>query len=368
MVPLSGLGVRPRPCGVALVLSGLAALAIPAAAAGGPRAVYERDCADCHGSDGGGAAAGPAVPDFRDCNTASRATDTELVAEVRFGGAHTVLHRGAPESPRFDRATAAALIGLVRAFCNEPGWPQGELNPAAPLFTANAYPEDQVVLQLRGAADDERGASLNLIYSRRVGRLAALEVQLPAGAVEAASGGSWNGGVGDLLLAGKLVVYQNLARGSIATLGHELVLPTGDDDRGLGAGTVIFTPYSALTRLLPGGTALHAQLLGELPTDRDRSAPRLELRSSLGKTWSRGFGEREWSPMLEVLARRVFDQGERDFEVDLVPQFEVSLSRSKHVALGVGVVVPVTEASQRPTVFALDFTWDWFADGLFDGW
>ncbi len=206
------------------------------------------------------------------------------------------------------------------------------------------------------------------LHLKRVGRLAAFELSLPIGAVETESDGHWNGGVGGLTLAGKVVVYQSLRRGLIAALGHELVLPTGDEDRGLGSGTVVFAPFAAITQLLPANAAFHAQLIGEIPTDRDRSDPRIELRTAFAKTFSKALGEREWSPMFEVLARPVFDKGGRDIQVDLVPQFEVSLSRTKHVTLAVGVVVPVTDSSERATQLAIDLKWDWFTKKFFEGW
>jgi hypothetical protein len=54
-------------------------------------------------------------------------------------------------------------------------------------------------------------------------------------------------------------------------------------------------------------------------------------------------------------------------DVDLVPQFQVTLSRREHVRANVGLQVPVTN-SDRPVQLMFYVLWDWFDGRLVDGW
>jgi len=76
---------------------------------------------------------------------------------------------------------------------------------------------------------------------------------------------------------------------------------------------------------------------------------------------------RLWSPMLEII-------GDRDFEdlastnVDVVPQFQVTLNRRQHVRANVGLQIPLSNREERSTQVVFYLLWDWFDGGLFEGW
>ena len=55
-------------------------------------------------------------------------------------------------------------------------------------------------------------------------------------------------------------------------------------------------------------------------------------------------------------------------EWDIVPQMQVTLSRLQHVRFNAGARIPVTESSERSTIFLVYFLWDWYDGGLFERW
>jgi hypothetical protein len=106
----------------------------------------------------------------------------------------------------------------------------------------------------------------------------------------------------------------------------------------------------------------------ELPTDT-KAAPRAVFwNTAVGKSFgqNRGFG-RTWSPMIEVLADRELAQREK-VNWDLLPQFQVTLSRRQHIRANIGVRIPVNNTVGRSTALVLYLLWDFFDGGLFDGW
>jgi hypothetical protein len=65
---------------------------------------------------------------------------------------------------------------------------------------------------------------------------------------------------------------------------------------------------------------------------------------------------------------------DRDFvpgataNIDVVPQFQVTLNRRQHVRVNVGLQIPATNTQGRSTQVVFYFLWDWFDGGLLEGW
>ena len=73
--------------------------------------------------------------------------------------------------------------------------------------------------------------------------------------------------------------------------------------------------------------------------------------------------------MLELIGTGVLPEAKANtFDMDLVPQCQVTLSRRQHLMLNIGVRVPLTHTSERPTRVAAYLLWDWFDGGFFEGW
>jgi mono/diheme cytochrome c family protein len=360
--------------GTRVLVPWLAAAAIlwSARAAAAPtrtgRDLYEASCASCHGVDGTGGAAVAAgfplaPPDFTDCSFASREPDSDWLSVAHQGGPARGFDR---VMPAFGQALTLdelrLVLGHVRTFCREPAWPRGELNLPRAQVTSKAYPEDEAALRVIAS---EREVITRLVYARRLGARAQLEVIAPFVYAEQADG-AWSGGIGDVAVSAKRVLGHSLARGAIVSGAVEIVTPTGRTDRGVGAGTTVFEGYLAYGQLLPARTFVQLQIGGGVPYDRD-VPDEVFARGVLGwrvaPTW---FG-RVWSPMVEVVSARGVVDG-ASTHVDVVPELQVTLSTRQHVVANLGVRIPVTEREGRVTQVLAYVIWDWFDGGFLEGW
>jgi mono/diheme cytochrome c family protein len=349
-----------------------ALLLLPALAAAegrSPARLYQSACASCHGADGKGRAQTDLafetpVPDFSDCVFASREPNPDWYAIIHEGGPVRAFDR---MMPAFGDALTAAeideILAHVRTFCADPRWPRGEFNLPRPLFTEKAFPEDEAVFTASG---DGESSALEILYEKRFGPVGMVEIIVPLASADTSTGGRENG-VGDVALGYKHTVYSNLANGNIVSFGGEVILPTGDEDAGLGKGTTVLEPFATWGKRLASDAFFQAHAFAEFPTESgfDDEAG---LRLALGRTWTTGgeFG-RAWSPMLEVLSIRDLVSGART-KVDLVPQCQVALNTRQHILFNVGVRAPVTETAGRDAQVVMYLLWDWFDGGFFDGW
>jgi len=337
------------------------------------REAFEQICATCHGLDGKGAPGREnlrvAMPDFTDCAFASREPDADWLAVAHEGGpARGFSPLMPPHGESLGAETLEAVVAHLRTFCTDARWPAGELNLPRAQLTEKAFPEDEAVVEFVANAEHESAAELALVYEKRIGPRAQLELELPLALAEDASG-SRQAGLGDVALGAKVALWHSKARGEIVSIAGEVVLPTGERDRGLGGGTTVLEPSVLFAKLLPADAFLQAQLLGEFPTRGARGDDELQLRVALGKSFFEdgGFG-REWAPICELVATRVFARGEPDFEVDAAPQLHVALSRRQHVRLSLGARIPLNRTRERPLRALLFVLWDWYDGGFTEGW
>lgn len=337
--------------------------------------VYQTVCATCHGAGGTGEPGkrlySIEMPDFTDCSFVTREPDADFYAVAHEGGPVRAFSQIMPALGRsLSETEIRAALAHLRGFCGDERWPRGELNLPRPLYTEKAYPEDEAVITVDVNSNREDDVRLELLFEKRIGPGSQVELDVPFRAREQPPRGATNAGIGDVSLGLKHVLAHSLERGNIVSLGAEVVLPTGDEDRDLGTGTTVFEPYLAAGQILPGEGFLQAQVLGEIPADRDKADPELQGRLALGWSFAqdRGFG-RVWTPMIEFLGTETFPKRGPDvFEADLVPQLQVTLSRRQHVMLNAGVRIPLNDSSTRPTRIAVYLLWDWFDGGLFEGW
>ncbi len=332
--------------------------------------LYQEACANCHGPNGTGAprsqvAFDAPIPDFTDCNFATREPDGDWIAVAHQGGPT----RGFSEKmPAFGDALTEAqlqkIMDHIRSMCPDDDWPRGELNLPRPLVTEKAYPEDEAVLTSSVDVENEGAVMNEFVYERRFGARNQLEVVVPFGFRER-SDGSWTGGhLGDVAIGTKRAVYHSLESGSIFSLTGEVLLPTGAEEQGFGSGTTVFEPFASYGQILPAGGFFHFQGGAEIPLTR----PTQEafFRGTLGKSFASGRWGRTWSPMVELLGSRELESGATT-HWDLAPQMQVTLNTRQHVMLNVGVQIPVDDPGRdtRVTVYLL---WDWFDGGFLEGW
>lgn len=335
--------------------------------------IYRDACAGCHGTDGKGAL--PSIvgfnvplPDFTDCNFATREMDADWMAIVRDGGPVRGFSRIMPAfrdllTPQEIRS----VINYIRTFCNDRGWPRGEFNLPRPQVTEKAFPEDEAVLETAVNTQGPRAITNHLIYEKRLGPRDQIELDVPFGFVTRPADGTRTAGLGDISLGPKHVFLHSLASGTILSGASGIIFPTGDTAKGLGTGATAFEAYVLLGQLLPSSSYFQFQGGVELPTDKTRAAQSAFWRGALGTSVPFGSISRTWSPMVEVVGARDLVSG-AESEWDLVPQFQVTLSALQHVRANVGVEVPLTRtATRHPRILAY-VLWDIFDGPLFRQW
>jgi mono/diheme cytochrome c family protein len=353
----------------------LTVLSVAPAAAQGPadgEATYRLACAACHAADGTGVPLsvlgfGLEVPDFTDCSFATREPDGDWFAITAAGGPARGFDRMMPAfGDALSDEAITAVLAHIRTMCGSASWPRGDLNLPRTLFTEKAYPEDEALLTTSIAATGSGQIVNSAIYEKRFGPRSQVELKLPIAARESGAG-DWAGGVGDIAVAVKHAFWHSHERGAIVSLAGEVVLPTGNEARGLGKGVTIFEPFVAAGLILPADSFVQLQSGLELPVDRMRAEPEAFWRTAFGRTFTQGRFGRSWSPMVELLGARELSAGERA-TWDIVPQMQVTLNTRQHIMLNGGVRVPVNARAGRATTVALYVLWDWFDGGLFDGW
>jgi mono/diheme cytochrome c family protein len=338
-------------------------------------AIYQSGCAGCHGPHGEGAPdttvgfdKPDTFPDFTDCEATSREPDVDWQSIVHDGGAARGFSRIMPAfGDLLTPQQISAVVDYLRGFCRDAAWPRGELNLPRALATEKAFPEDEAVVTVGVSHARPTDVSNLITYERRVGPRNQIEISVPLDFVHGA-GGDVSGGVGDVALGFKRALYASLRTGSMLSVQGEVVTPTGNADKGLGAGTTVFEGFAAYGQLLPSDVFVQAQAGTEQPADPDVAPRAVFGRLVVGKTFREESGRgRAWSPMIELLTDREFEEGAKA-SVDLLPQFQVTLSRRQHLRGNFGVQLPVTNRSGRAAQFLFYVLWDWFDGGLLQGW
>jgi hypothetical protein len=339
------------------------------------REIYHSTCAACHGADGRGAAdklrgfEKPATfPDFTRCRATAREPDVFWSAILHNGGPG----RGFSEIMPSFRETLSdeeitEVMEYVRQFCREPAWPRGNMNFPRALVTEKAFPEDEMVVDMAINAEGDTAITSRVVYEKRLGPRGQLDVVMPF-KFQKPAGGDLQSGVGDLVAGYKHVLLSNLRTGSIFSVSGETVFATGNAERDMGKGVTVFEGFAAYGQILPKQAFLHFQTGIELPVDTDKANRAVFWRTVVGKSFApdKGLG-RQWSPMVELLADREIASGER-INWDILPQFQVTLSRRQHIRANVGIRLPVNDFGPRPTQVLFYLMWDWFDGGLRDGW
>lgn len=336
------------------------------------RELYESACAACHGNDGRGRtqtqlAFETPVPDFTDCDFAAREPDSDWGAIIHEGGPVRGFDRMMPAFGSALNAEEIEQILLrVRAFCINPDWPRGELNFPRALFTEKAYPEDEAVIEATFVTEGNDSMSYNFLWEQRFGTRNQMEVSIPVSRADLGDAG-WASGAGDLAVGVKHVLKHSNENGSILSVGGEVVLPTGDEQRGFGKGSTVYETYLSYGKLLANDSFVQLQGIAEFPTGSTLE-DELVVRAALGRTWTSGgpYG-RAWTPMIEVLGGKELVSG-ADTQWDLVPQFQVTLNRRQHLMANVGLRVPANNRSEREVELVLYLLWDWFDGGVLEGW
>ena len=336
-------------CGVLALAPRPAAAQVPTT----PAEMYTAWCARCHGTDGTGRVDDPSITvepmDFTDCAVTTAEPDADWELVITLGGPAAGLSSQMPAyGDALSSGQVRALIGHVRTFCAESGWPLGNANFSRPIFTEKAFPEDEVVILPAVSHRDGRLDRLRLkgVVERRVGRRGHIEIGVPLASVLADGGRET--GVGDVTLAGKYVLSTNRRAARILTGGLELTLPSGSEARGLGAPSAVFEPYLA-AGATAGDLIVQAQLKIEVPTRDARHETEVVYNLSVSRdlaprpsTWSIGL---ELNGVDDALA--------------VTPQVRKGLTRTGAIAAAFGVRVPVVNRDRQSTTWVGYVLWEY---------
>jgi mono/diheme cytochrome c family protein len=345
------------------------------------REIYQAACIACHGPDGSGAAQTligfekpPTFPDFTQCDQTAPEYTRDWKAVIRDGGPA----RGFSEiMPAFGDALTPEQIDqlarYLRSLCTQSDksrtWPPGELNVPRALFTEKAFPEDEVVMTTSVAAKGAPGMTNAFSYEYRIDGRNQFEASVPVVTTHRDTGG-YTAGIGDLALGLKHVFFWDLdakgERGSIFSVQAEVVLPTGNSDKGFGTGEATLGVFGSYDLLLPQNTFLQFQAGGDFPRHTGTTPNDVFARTAFGASFSKGFG-RQWSPMLELVAAHDLRAGSTT-DLSLVPEFQVTLNTRQHVRAALGYQLALNNTATQPNQVVFYFLWDWFDGGLFEGW
>lgn len=342
--------------------------------------IYKAACISCHGPQGKGVPQTTrgfqepkTFPDLTRCDQTTSELNNDYRAVITNGGPY----RGFSQiMPSFKDALTAKeineVVGYVRSFCRNPKWPPGELNLPLALNTEKAYPEDEVVLSSAANATGPGAETSHVIYEQRFGIKNQLEVDVPLAFAQ--QNGNWYGGPGDTSIGIKRVMFskltsgEGLGAGTIFSLQGNVVAPTGNSRRGLGAGTTSFETFAEAGQLFRSNTFLQFQGGAILPADTRKSPQSTFWYTTIGQMFEQGYGlGRIWSPMFEILGSRdLIDRAKTAW--DVVPQMQVTLSRRQHLRASGGVRIPVNDTAGRPVQVQFYILWDWQEGSFLHGW
>lgn len=305
-------------------------------------------CARCHAQDGSGAIDEPTVTvqpmDFTDCKITTAEPDADWERAIAKGGPGVGL---SPQMPAFEDSLTpeqiAGFVSLIRSFCTERGWPSGNANFPRPIITEKAYPENEFLIL--PAISHDREVEFVGLYERRLGKRTMFEIAVP---VLSNPGVKRTHGIGDLEAAIKHTIFASSTKPQIASLGLEVVLPNGSEEKGLGHGTTIVEPFISAGMMLRDWY-LQGQFKVELPFDRAKADRAVVYNAYLGRDTS--LAPTTWTLGVEL-------NGE-NHELALTPQVRKGLTGTGALAASIGVMLPLNERHERGVRWVGYLLWEY---------
>jgi mono/diheme cytochrome c family protein len=218
--------------------------------------IYESGCVSCHGPDGKGQSQNLAgferpstFPDFSDCATATPEPDIQWRAVITNGGPARAFSQIMPSfKDLLTQDQIGNLIDHLRSRCTEKAWPRGNLNLPRAMITEKAFPENETVITGSFNAQGAPGVGSTVIYEKRIGASSMMEAIIPFDFTH--ERGTWGAAFGDLALGYKQKLFHSLQKGSIFSVGGELIVPTGNTVLGTGGASTVFEGFAAYGQLL----------------------------------------------------------------------------------------------------------------------
>lgn len=322
--------------------------------------IFETVCAVCHGKTGRPSEDDPVVQglgvlpaDLSDplFNSREPAEDWQLV--VRYGGAALGLSAMMPaHEESLSEQEILDVVAYIKTLADTREYPPGEFNFFLPIRTKKAFPEDEVVWKSRYTDRDGRSITRNVLeFEKRIGKAGQglLEVVHEDDGVDAE--------IKAVQIGYKQALRWDLERGRILSGALLLEVPT--------EGSSIVIPQLAYGRFLAGDWLLQSSARALLPID-DIEEGSLEWGAAVHWAWS--VWPRRIFPGVEFTATIPFStRGTDSVQWTVVPQVRWGLTRGGHVALNVGVEIPLSDQSFDRR-WHLNLLWDFADGGFFKGW
>ena len=326
--------------------------------------VFAANCATCHGAAGWPDPDSPLVKglgvvpaDFSDALFNSRESESEWTLVVKHGGPALGFSEVMPVfGGTLTDEDIEDVLAYVKTLGGEHDYPDGSLNLFLPIRTKKAFPEDEWVWTQRYTdTDGDNAWKHTLEYEFRLG-------QRWQGILEAnyeSKGG--DGEFGHLEPGFKYVLSHDKQRGSIYTLGVQAGVPLNSNARWE------FLPYLAMGRVINDEWVFQgsARLKLDLEDSDHSSAEFAGIVHWVHTRWPRNV-----FPALEVVAEAPFEvaPNEDALQWSVLPQARFGISKRGHVALNVGVEVPLNERDRYDWRAYVYLIWDFADGGFFEAW
>lgn len=320
------------------------------------KSMYQAWCGRCHGMDGKGVVEELELevppPDFTDCSFNSREPRKDWRAVIDHGGQVRGLSMSMPAwGEALSGKQVELLIDYIKTFCTDQAWPQGDLNFRRAHITAKAFPENEALLIPTYTHGKTKTSTTKLVYEERIGPRGQWEVALPFSSNHTSSSNA----LGDIEVAGKILLYDDLPTLSLVSAGLEVGLPTGDASRGLGSGTWKLVPFLAAGKGF-GPAFIQSSIKYEQPLKGTGK----ELVYALAFTYPLTDEKKGLIPMIEV--HGITSLNERHSSLFLTPQLYIGLVKRGHIALSIGSQIPVSGDKPFDYRLVAFLLWE-YADG-----
>lgn len=333
--------------------------------------IYKAFCSRCHGDDGTGnihpdilegLEAPP--PDFTDGYFSSREKRKDWQVVTAHGGGARGLSMSMPAwGESLSDQQIAETIEYIKSFVDQSLYPQGELNFFRGHRTTKAFVEQEALLipshqfkKINGATFSE--TQTLLYYANRFGTRFQYEVKAPL--ISRSAAGTSDLGIGDVEVGIKYAFYDNYKSLTILTAGIEAGLPTGNEAKGLGSGTVVAVPYLAAGQGIGKHLQLSTSFKLEAPLESKKG--NVELRSSLLATIVTADSKQGFFPGVEFYHKD--DLTSASYSLSIIPQLYWGITPRGHLAFSLGYEIPVAGTKPFDGRIAAFFLWDYVDGGL----
>jgi hypothetical protein len=244
-----------------------------------------------------------------------------------------------------------AVTNYLKSMVDTSAYPPGEMNLFLPTRTKKAFPEDEVVFKGRYTNQNGDNSYKNVLeFEKRIGKRGQAILELVHES---------EGNVSELAKA-EIGYKQALSYSNRHILSGAAVwvIPVEADGDGE------LQTYLAYGRVLSPGWIFQSSLRLKFPFEGfdDGAAELAGIVHYVHSPWPRRV-----FPALELVAERPFRSENGDLEWTAMPQIRIGLTRGGHVALNLGVELPLSDQAWDERVY-VTLLWD-FADGsFFQGW